>query len=95
MEFLNFIEFHSELIECEDQRGYTLLSLATHYGRVKMVKILLENGATPNTYNKRKEGKNTPLHLAVRFKFKKIVDLLLNAGADEKALNANEKEPWE
>ena len=60
-----------------------------------MVQILLENGASPNVFTKPEYGKNTPLHLAVNFKFKKIQDILLMAGADEKALNANNKIAWE
>ena len=72
MEFLNFISFHSGEIESVDHRGYTLLALATHYARVEMVQMLLENGASPNVFCKPEYGKETPLHLAVKFKFKKI-----------------------
>jgi hypothetical protein len=95
MEILNFIQYYCGEIESEDHRGYTLLALATHYGRVKMVELFLENGANPNVFSNMENGRNTPLHMAVDFKFKKIQDLLLNAGADEKALNAKERIAWE
>jgi ankyrin repeat protein len=60
-----------------------------------MVQLLIENGANPNTSTKEEFGKLTPLHLAVNFKFKKIQDLLLDAGADEKAVNSKGELPWE
>jgi hypothetical protein len=43
-----------------------------HYGRVEMVDILLKNGAAPTAKTKESDGNNTPLHIAVNFKFKKI-----------------------
>ena len=60
-----------------------------------MVDILLKNGASPTVPTKESDGKNTPLHLSVKFKFKKISDLLIDAGADEKALNSKGLTPWE
>jgi len=81
------------MIDMQDKEGYTLLALAVHYGRVEMVEVLLKNGADPNkaTY----VFKDTPLHMAVYFRFKKIQDLLLEAGADENAMNAKGLIPWE
>ena len=69
------------MINMQDSEGYTLLALATHYGRTDMVDILLKNGANPNiqTFGLL----DSPLHMAVHFRFKKIQDLLLEAGAEE------------
>jgi ankyrin repeat protein len=91
----NFVLFNSNHIDRRDDHGYTLLCLAVHYGRVEMVDILLKNGAAPTVQTKESDGKNTPLHIAVNFKFKKISDLLIEAGADEKILNAKGLTPWE
>ena len=60
-----------------------------------MVEILLKNGADPNIPCNVDKGKNTPLHLAVSFKFKKIIDLLISHNADEGIPNCHGKLPWE
>ena len=91
----NFVLFYSQHIDRRDQFGYTLLCLAVHYGRVEMVDVLLKNGASPTVQTIESDGKNTPLHIAVNFKFKKIQDLLIEAGADENMLNAKGLTPWE
>ena len=91
----NFVQFNVQHIDKQDEEGYTLLALAVHYGRVEMVETLLKNGASPNIATKEEFGKNSPLHLAVNFKFKKICDLLIDAGADESAQNASGLIPWE
>lgn len=64
--------FNNAHIDKRDSKGYTLLSLAVHYGRVEMVDILLKNGASPRVHTKQSDGKNTPLHIAINYKFKKI-----------------------
>ena len=64
--------FNSQHVDRKDAQGYTLLCLAVHYGRVEMVDVLLKNGASPNVQTKESDGKNSPLHMAVNFKFKKI-----------------------
>ena len=38
---------------------------------------------------------NSPLHLAVKINNKKIIDLLIENFADEEALNAHGKTPWQ
>ena len=91
----NFVHFNVQHIDLRDDEGYTLLALAVHYGRVEMVETLLKNGASPNTATEEEFGKNSPLHLAVNFKFKKICDLLIDAGAEESAVNNAGLIPWE
>ena len=91
----NFVHFNAQHIDLRDEEGYTLLALAVHYGRVEMVETLLKNGASPNIATEEEFGKNSPLHLAVNFKFKKICDLLIDAGAEESAQNNAGLVPWE
>ena len=91
----NFVHFNAQDIDLRDEEGYTLLALAVHYGRVEMVETLLKNGASPNIATEEEFGKNSPLHLAVNFKFKKICDLLIDAGAEESAQNNAGLVPWE
>ena len=38
---------------------------------------------------------NSPLHLAIKINNKKIIDLLIENFADEEALNAHGKTPWQ
>ena len=66
----DFVQFNVQMIDHKDEEGYTLLALAVHYGRVEMVEILLKNGANPNIVTSK--DRNSPLHMAVHFKFKKI-----------------------
>ena len=89
----DFVQFNVQMIDMQDKDGYTLLALAVHYGRAQMVECLLKNGADPNKATL--VNKDTPLHMAVNFRFKKILDLLLEAGADENAVNAKGLIPWE
>lgn len=61
------------------EEGYTPLQLAAMVGNEKIVQMLLENGANPNQVT-RDGSMETPLHLAWRFP--KIIQALVNAGAD-------------
>jgi len=38
---------------------------------------------------------NTPLHYAIACKYSKIIDLLLESGANENLKNENKKTPWD
>lgn len=91
----DFVQFHARHVNCEFPNiGHTPLTLATHYGRSHMVEILLNSGgANPNIATT--PQKNTPLHIAVNFNYKRIVNLLLDAGADETLTNADNLLPWE
>ncbi|HVU88356.1 MAG TPA: ankyrin repeat domain-containing protein [Pirellulales bacterium] len=68
-------------IEERNDRGWTLLTCAAHYGYPRVVKLLLEHGADPHARDHK--GK-TPLHHAAKASLD-CVKLLLAAGADIKA----------
>lgn len=52
---------------------------AAAYGRIRVVKLLLEKGADVNKHN---EGGETPLHYAARHGHVKVMEILLDHGAD-------------
>lgn len=64
--------------------GWTPLHYAASQGHVDMMKMLLANGAFPNA--PAAEG-SSPIYMAVGSKNKEAVQLLLNAGADARAVN--------
>ena len=90
----DYVQFDGRAVDGQhEDDGYTLLSRATHYGRAEIVEILLRKGsANPS---KPCRNSNTPLHIAVNYKFKKIQDLLLEFEADELKLNDEGLLPWE
>jgi ankyrin repeat protein len=71
------------LPECAE---YTLLELSVHYGRSSIVEILLKSGADPNRQPTNPMA-DTPLHIAIKRGYKKIIDLLVSANAGEDVLN--------
>ena len=60
------------------QRGFTPLHIATKYGHLKVVRLLLAKGIDPNV-----EGKNclTALHVATHYNHVAIALYLLEKGA--------------
>jgi len=60
-----------------------------------MVELLLKNGANPNEMKALNPTGDTPLHIAVHYKYRKIQDLLIENGADESAPNKKGMTPWE
>ena len=72
--------------------GYTPLGVAVQHNRVAVAKFFLENGANPDEgYKEKWKAKSTlsnkkhslsPLHLAARSGYAKLVDLLVEHGAD-------------
>ncbi|CUH94551.1 hypothetical protein P22_0617 [Propionispora sp. 2/2-37] len=59
--------------------GYTPLMAAASFGRLDMVKTLLEQGAVVNTKN---SDEGTALLLAVKYNYPEVVTALLQAGAN-------------
>jgi len=69
-----------------DEDGNTPLHQATIFGRLSMMKGLMERFTEDNKYreeiNKVNDSGNTPLHLAVQFDHQEIVEFLIEKGAD-------------
>jgi len=74
-----------------DEDGNTPLHQATIFGRLSMMKVLVEKLAEDNTHseeiNKVNDSGNTPLHLAVQFDHQEIVEFLVKNGADKTIRN--------
>ena len=67
-------------VDGRDVDGSSPLLRAVTFGDTKLVRLLLDLGANPNT--KAENGGETPLQLAIREKMPGVVAGLLNAGAD-------------
>ncbi len=75
-----------ELSNEENEHGLTLLGIAAHYGKVDVVKTLIQYGANINAISHSKLPfipKNTALHAGIAgAKSMEIIDYLLTNGAD-------------
>ena len=67
-----------------DEFGNTALMCAAQNAHFRMAKLCFKFDAEPNTQNH--QG-NTALHFAYGYKYKKVVDLLKEHGADEFVMN--------
>lgn len=76
-----------------DMHGETPLSLVVRYGRLDIVRLLLDNGANVNS-TCCLIG-NTPLHVAVQAQNPEMIKLLLLAGARTNTRNRNDKTPYD
>ena len=70
----------ARLVNAKDKGGYTPLCDAVRKGRVEIVKILLDHGATVNT--RANETGFTPLHLAAAAGDANVIRMLLAKSAD-------------
>ena len=73
-----------------DDRKRTALHISAANGADEFVRLLLENGASPNVKD---VNGNTPLHLAACSGFIPIVTLLLHYGGDISATDTNGRTP--
>lgn len=89
----DYFHVQSAKIDMQDGQGLTLLHMATSYGRIHLVDILLRYGANPNIQTRLE--RYTPLHIAAKQKHTRIMNLLLDAGADEAILDYNGRTAWE
>jgi ankyrin repeat protein len=80
------------LDEIRDEEGNSLIILATLKGNSQLVYSLCLRGLDVNHTNN--EG-NSALHYAVDGKYLKIIDVLLDFGADEKIENNHGFIPWQ
>ena len=79
-----------DVINSHSHDGWTPLALAAHFGSRESAKLLLAAGADHSVRSKNPTG-NTPLHAAVAGKRHDIVELLIEAGAD---VNAQDADGW-
>ena len=78
-----------DLNACDDKKR-TALHIGSAIGADDIVRLLLENGASPNVKD---TNANTPLHLAACSGHIRTVTLLLHYGGDIYATDANGKTP--
>lgn len=81
---LHLLEKDLSLINAFSIDGFTPLGLASFFGHLELVKILIEKGADPNLASKN-EFKVTPLHSACAISNYGIAELLIENGADVNA----------
>jgi ankyrin repeat protein len=66
--------------------------VAAQYGSFRICELLINAGYNVNAQNF--QG-NTPLHYAINFFHRKIVNLLIENCADENLRNSKKLTPWE
>lgn len=76
----------------QDDNGNSVLLMAVMTGDTKTLELLINEGCNVNHQNF--DG-NTPLHFAIRGRYYKCIDMILNAGADEAIENNLGKQAWE
>ena len=74
-------------INAVDEKGNSLLMLASYEGDMKKVRFLIDAGADINQHNEKNflTFGDTPLDFAIRGRQKEIVDLFLSLNVDVKA----------
>ena len=91
---INNIELLSQTwhidLEMKDSDGWTPLGWAARYGKVEVVKLLLDSSVNMNV---KARGETTPLHLAAWKGHVEVVALLLEKGADREATDGLGERP--
>eukprot|EP00823_Brevimastigomonas_motovehiculus_P001463 TRINITY_DN11991_c0_g1_i1.p1 TRINITY_DN11991_c0_g1~~TRINITY_DN11991_c0_g1_i1.p1 ORF type:complete len:237 (+),score=72.23 TRINITY_DN11991_c0_g1_i1:109-819(+) len=82
------IETDKSSIEVRDSSQKTPLIVATINGSLEMVTLLLKHGAVVNCSTNKSTGSWSPLHIAAKNNYFKIVDFLLQNGANPDIRNA-------
>jgi len=78
--------------EIKDRDGNNLILIGAQKGNSNLVKLLCMRGLDCNHQNNKG---NTALHYAIDGKFMKVIDVLLEFGADEKLENNDGMSPWQ
>jgi len=82
------VEEQPDLATAYSHDGWTPLHLAAHFGQVQAIDWLLRRGAPIGVRSTNALG-NTPLHAAAAGRRRRAVELLLVAGADANAADAD------
>jgi ankyrin repeat protein len=85
-----FLAKDKTLVAAKTQSGETALHFAARLGHIKVVEVLLSNGANVNAAD---SNKFTPLHYAAIYDKSEIVELLLAHKADRNAKGWDNKTP--
>ncbi|MEQ9404637.1 MAG: ankyrin repeat domain-containing protein [Cyclobacteriaceae bacterium] len=78
------LETDKNLLNSFSTDGFTILGLATFFGHLSLVEILIQKGADPNI-SANNQFRVTPLHSACAISNYEIADILLKHGADVNA----------
>ncbi|MGE0567013.1 MAG: ankyrin repeat domain-containing protein [Bacteroidia bacterium] len=81
---IQFIKKNPEQINSHAKDGFTPLGLASFFGHIELVKLLLENNADPNIAAKN-QFMVTPLHSACATSNQEIAKILIENNADVNA----------
>ena len=81
-----FVEINSD-IEGQSENGITSLFVAVETEQAEVAKVLLQNGASPNTYSS--DGR-FPLIIATANQDEELVEMLLENGADPNMTNKHD-----
>lgn len=73
---------HNDCVNLKNKRGQTPLFLSCLYVNMKIIKLLLDNGAK-DSINEKDNGNETPLHIAGKIQKIDLTRLLLENGAIE------------
>ncbi|CAL1291841.1 unnamed protein product [Larinioides sclopetarius] len=79
LEVVRFVLDQGVNIEAKDNKGFNVLHIASSFGRVETVKFFLEYHK-PSINDETIDGK-TPLHLAIQYGHKEVVEILLQNNA--------------
>ena len=87
------MKYNSRLVTSTDDCKRTPLHLACLHGHIKIVQLHKDHSHLKSICEWRDEEGNTPLHLACSGGNAGIVELLIDSGADMKAINIDKEMP--
>ncbi|WP_282942466.1 ankyrin repeat domain-containing protein [Paenibacillus sp. RC67] len=82
MRVRNLLEQSPELISAYGPDGFNPLSMASHFGNMETVKLLLDLGANVNSRSKDGSLNNMAIHAAIMGNYEHIIQMLIQYGAD-------------
>jgi len=89
------VEGDGTLLEARDAEGATLLHYAAWKGHAEVAAALLELGAAVDAQSHNTHWGGTPLHAAAHANQRRVAEILLQPGADPRAVSGNGRTPLE